>query len=56
MDYVVDVNDIIYVLFRLGDPCASPGPATCDGDANNDGTIDVNDISYELFRLGNVCA
>jgi hypothetical protein len=54
-DNVIDVNDISYVLFRLGDPCAASGPPTCDGDANNDGTIDVNDISYVLFRLGNPC-
>ena len=47
-DRVVDVNDISYVLFRLG----TPGP---DGDVNADGTVDVNDISYVLFRLGTVC-
>ncbi len=51
-DNVIDVNDISYVLFRLGDPCGAPG---CEGDANGDGTIDVNDISYVLFRLGNPC-
>ncbi len=51
-DFTVDVNDISYVLFRLGDPCPAPG---CDGDANGDGTVDVNDISYVLFRLGNPC-
>ena len=48
-DNVVDVNDVSFVLFRLGDPCAAPG---CDGDANDDGTVDVNDVSYVLFRLG----
>ena len=47
-DSGVDVNDISYVLFRLGDP----GP---DGDANGDGSVDVNDISYVLFRLGDSC-
>jgi hypothetical protein len=51
-DNVVDVNDISYVLFRLGNPCAAPG---CEGDANGDNVIDVNDISYVLFRLGNAC-
>jgi hypothetical protein len=51
-DFVVDVNDISYVLFRLGDACGAPG---CDGDANGDGVIDVNDISYVLFRLGDPC-
>jgi hypothetical protein len=51
-DNTVDVNDISYVLFRLGDPCPAPG---CPGDANGDGTVDVNDISYVLFRLGNPC-
>jgi photosystem II stability/assembly factor-like uncharacterized protein len=51
-DGAVDVNDISYVLFRLGDPCGAPG---CDGDTNGDGAVDVNDISYVLFRLGNVC-
>ncbi len=47
-DGVVDVNDISFVLFRLG----NPGP---DGDANGDGVVDVNDISFVLFRLGNTC-
>ena len=44
-DNIVDVNDISYVLFRLG----SPPP---DGDVNGDNSVDVNDISYVLFRLG----
>jgi hypothetical protein len=51
-DGVVDVNDISYVLFRLGDPCAYPG---CDGDVNGDGVVDVNDISAVVFALGNPC-
>jgi hypothetical protein len=48
-DNLVDVNDISYVLFRLGD---SGTPGEVDGDANQDGVVDVNDISYVLFRLG----
>ncbi len=48
-DNLVDVNDISYVLFRLGN---SGAPGTVDGDANADGIVDVNDISYVLFRLG----
>ena len=48
-DNIVDVNDISYVLFRLGN---SGTPGTVDGDANADGLVDVNDISYVLFRLG----
>jgi hypothetical protein len=48
-DETVDVNDISYVLFRLGN---SGTPGTVDGDANADGIVDVNDISYVLFRLG----
>ncbi len=48
-DNVVDVNDISYVLFRLGN---AGTPGTVDGDANADGIVDVNDISYVLFRLG----
>jgi hypothetical protein len=48
-DNIVDVNDISYVLFRLGN---SGPPGTVDGDANGDGIVDVNDISYVLFRLG----
>jgi hypothetical protein len=48
-DNTVDVNDISYVLFRLGNAGA---PGSVDGDANNDGIVDVNDISYVLFRLG----
>ncbi len=51
-DNIVDVNDISFVLFRLGDPCGAPG---CDGDVNADATVDVNDISFVLFRLGNPC-
>lgn len=47
-DGVIDVNDISFVLFRLGeDPPV--------GDANGDGVVDVNDISHVLFRLGNPC-
>lgn len=48
-DGAVDVNDISYVLFRIGNTGV---PGTVDGDANGDGTVDVNDISYVLFRLG----
>ncbi len=48
-DNTVDVNDISYVLFRLGN---SGGIGTVEGDANLDGIVDVNDISYVLFRLG----
>jgi spore coat protein A len=48
-DGVIDVNDISFVLFRLGAPCPIPG---CEGDANWDGVIDVNDITHVLFRLG----
>ena len=44
-DGTVDVNDISYVLFRLG---GSPP----EGDVNGDSAVDVNDISYVLFRLG----
>ena len=51
-DDVIDVNDISYVLFRLGD---SGVPGEVDGDANGDGVVDVNDISYVLFRLGDDC-
>jgi hypothetical protein len=51
-DSTVDVNDISYVLFRLGD---SGTPGEVDGDANGDGVVDVNDISYVLFRLGDAC-
>jgi hypothetical protein len=46
---VVDVNDISYVLFRLGN---AGFPGTVDGDVNTTGVVDVNDISYVLFRLG----
>ena len=47
-DGAIDVNDISYVLLRLGQ-------TTEDGDANGDGTVDVNDISYVLFRLDGAC-
>jgi hypothetical protein len=51
-DGVIDVNDLSYVLFRLGN-VAPPSPV--DGDVNGDLIVDVNDISYVLFRLGNPC-
>ncbi len=49
-DSVIDVNDITYVLFRLGSTCPP-----CDGDANEDGAVDVNDLTFVLFRLGDPC-
>jgi hypothetical protein len=52
IDLQIDVNDISYVLFRLGD---SGTPGEVDGDANLDGVVDVNDISFVLFRLGDGC-
>jgi hypothetical protein len=51
-DSAIDVNDISYVLFRLGNVGL---PGFVDGDANGDGVVDVNDISYVLFRLGDPC-
>lgn len=51
-DGVIDVNDISFVLFRLGD--VAP-PLPLPGDVNGDAIVDVNDISYVLFRLGNPC-
>jgi hypothetical protein len=50
-DFTVDVNDISYVLFRLGG-LANEACGCLEGDANGDGIVDVNDISYVLFRLG----
>ena len=47
-DQVIDVNDISYVLFRLGQANGACG----EGDVNGDAANDVNDISYVLFRLG----
>lgn len=48
-DGFTDVNDISYVLFRLGN---SGCP---EGDTNGDDVVDVNDISFVLFRLGQNC-
>lgn len=48
-DGSVDVNDISFVLFRLGD---TGDPDLLEGDANNDGVVDVNDISAVLFNVG----
>ena len=53
LDGVIDVNDISFVLFRLGDT-GTPGEYL-EGDANNDAVVDVNDISYILFRLADPC-
>jgi len=44
----VDVNDITYVVQRLG----QPGP---DGDADGSGAVDVNDITFVVQRLGAAC-
>lgn len=45
---IVDVNDVSFVIFRLGNtgPCGPPG------DADGNGVVDVNDISYVIFRFG----
>ena len=51
-DFVVDVNDISYVLFRLGGAAGAGDCGCLAGDANGDKVVDVNDISYVLFRLG----
>ncbi len=51
-DGFVNVDDLSYVLFRLG---ANGSPGLIDGDANTDGITDVNDISFVLFRLGSLC-
>ncbi len=48
-DNSVDVNDISYVLFRLGE---TGDPLTLEGDTNADGVVDVNDISAVLFHFG----
>ena len=48
-DGAVDVNDISFVLFRMGD---SGTPGTVEGDSNSDGVVDVNDVSFVVFRLG----
>lgn len=45
----VDVNDISFVIFRLGD---SGAPGEVEGDADGNGIVDVNDISFVIFRLG----
>ncbi len=51
-DGIVDVNDISFVLFKLG---TTGQPGLTPGDADNNGIINVNDISFVLFRLGNAC-
>lgn len=43
----VDVNDVSFVIFRLGDT----GNCT-DGDVDGSGIVNVNDISFVIFRLG----
>lgn len=45
-DGTVDVDDLSYVIFRLGDT-DEPG-----ADVNQDAVVDVNDITFVLFRLG----
>lgn len=46
---VVDVNDVSFVIFRLGD---TGTPGEVDGDADGNGVVDANDISFVIFRLG----
>jgi hypothetical protein len=50
-DGIVNVNDLSYVIFRLGN-AGAPG---IRGDANVSGTVDVNDISHVLFYVGATC-
>ena len=50
-DGEVDVKDLSYVIFRMGNSGA-PG---IRGDANVSGTVDVNDISHVLFYIGSIC-
>lgn len=45
----VDVNDISYVIFRLG---SAGTPGDVDGDADGNGVVDVNDVSFVVFRFG----
>jgi len=45
---VVDVNDITFVVSRLG----GAGP---EGDADGNGVVDVNDITFVVSRLGDGC-
>lgn len=44
----VDVNDISFVIFRLG----NSGGSCIDGDVDGNGSVNANDISYVIFRLG----
>ena len=65
-DGAVNVTDISFVLFRLGDStvgnCTESGGGGflcgtfCQGDANADGIVNVSDISFVLFRLGDTSA
>lgn len=50
-DGAVDVNDLSFVIFRIGNT-----GACADGDANGDGIVDVNDLSFVIFRLGDLPA
>ena len=47
---MVDVNDITFVVLRLGNPDC-PDPA----DVDRNSVVNVNDITYMIPRLGNNC-
>lgn len=48
----VDVNDIVFIVLRLG----ATGPiGEVAGDADMNGVVDQNDISYTLLRMGTTC-
>lgn len=44
----VNVSDISFVIFRLGDS----GSPCLEGDTDGDGQVNVQDITYTIFRLG----
>lgn len=47
-DGAVEVSDVTFVIFRLGDS----GSACIDGDVDGSGSVTTGDIAYIIFRLG----
>lgn len=42
----VDIDDLTFVVLRLGDPAPS------DADVDGSGTVDLDDVTYVVLRLG----
>lgn len=49
----IDVDDVAYVVLRLG--ATGPPDGSLPGDADGSGQVDVDDIAFVVLRLGEGC-